>query len=457
MKKILSYSYACAALFSLAACQSEEADIFDKSAAERLNEASSLYASRLTDCQDGWAFEYYANSETSIDTYVKGVGYLMLVQFGKDYSARVGMNNTFTDSKYDEDTSAWEVITDMGAVLSFNTYNRLLHTFSVPEDVKGTSDDETGKGMLGDYEFVMVDVPEGGDWVMLKGKKSKAYSRLTRLSPGTDFSEYISDVQKVQREVLSNNAPNHLVLTAGEKQYNFLMPNKGGELGLTKMWPAGTDSTFTMSLNPLLMTRHVNGSDTTYTIRFRDAIEGSEGKVQEFYYNPASFTFTGQDCEGCFIEGEDPVFFFNEKWANEARFTLARSNDGSDKAKQLISDVFTGYSNIKYTFQNVQLQADGDNAAILSFAYRTNKNASGKANYKFSCSIDGDKLTLSYIEPANNASQTQYNSIEAIQAFCAAMSGTFQIGAGNNPLNLNVISLQSTTDSSLRFMPNYVK
>lgn len=456
MKKILSYSYMCAALLSLAACQSEEEDIFDKSAAERLNEASALYSGRLTDSADGWAFEYFANNTSSVDNYQCGVGYLMMVQFSKDYSARVGMSNPFTDSKYDEDTSAWEVITDMGAVLSFNTYNRMLHTFSVPEDVKGTETDETGKGMLGDYEFVIVDIPEGGNEVLLKGKKSKAYSRLTRVSAGTDFSEYIANVQKVQRDLLSNTAPNHLVMTLGEKQYYFVMPNKGGELGLTKLWPAGTDSTFTMTLNPLLMTRRVENADTTYVVRFRDAIEGSEDSEQEFVYDPKTFTFQGTKGAGN-IAGEDPSFFFWEKWANNARFTLSRSSDGSDKAKQLINDVFNGYSDIKYTFQNVQLQADGDNAAILSFSYRTNKNASGKANYKFSCSREGDNLKLSYVEPVNSASETQYNSIAAIRDFCAATTGTYKIEAGNNPLNFNIISLQSTTDASLRFMPNYLK
>ena len=48
MKKIFSISLLLAAAVAYTSCSpSEEDDIFDKSAAERLNEASDLYSSRL--------------------------------------------------------------------------------------------------------------------------------------------------------------------------------------------------------------------------------------------------------------------------------------------------------------------------------------------------------------------------------------------------------------------------
>ena len=47
MKKILSISLILAAALAFTSCVKEEEDIFDKSAAERLNEASDLYSKRL--------------------------------------------------------------------------------------------------------------------------------------------------------------------------------------------------------------------------------------------------------------------------------------------------------------------------------------------------------------------------------------------------------------------------
>lgn len=459
MNKILSYSLVSfAALATLASCQLEEENIFDLSAAERLNEASDIFSQRLIDGQDGWAFEYYAQPETSLDNYIKGVGYLMLAKFDSNKSVRVGMQNDFTDKKYDEDVSAWQVINDMGAVLSFNTYNRMLHTFSLPEDVKGTSDDETGKGMLGDYEFVMVDVPEGGDYVMLKGKKHKAYSRLTRLAPGTDFKEYISDVQRMQTRLLSNTAPNHLVITVGEKLYNFLMPTKGGELGLTKLWPAGTDSTFTMTLNPLLMTRHVQGNDTTYNIRFRDAIQEADQEltIQEFVFEPSTYLFRAINDESVTIVGQDPVEFFNEVWPAGSKFMFKTNIDGSDKVKSLMSDLVAGYKDIKYTFQNAQLAKNGS-VAEFTISYKTNKNASGKVTYNYNYTQEGETLKLTYTGAANDAAEKQMNSIASIKAFCEALNGTFKIGVGTNPLNLTTLGFSKAEDSNIVFIPSYQK
>ena len=47
MKKIISLTLLLAAGIGFTACVNEEDDLFDKTAAERLNEASALYSSRL--------------------------------------------------------------------------------------------------------------------------------------------------------------------------------------------------------------------------------------------------------------------------------------------------------------------------------------------------------------------------------------------------------------------------
>ena len=75
----------------------EEDDIFDKSAAERLNEASDLYSKRLMASPNGWAMQLYPTTENE---YPYGSGYLLLCRFNKDFSVNVSMNNVFTENKY---------------------------------------------------------------------------------------------------------------------------------------------------------------------------------------------------------------------------------------------------------------------------------------------------------------------------------------------------------------------
>lgn len=463
MKKILSYSlFSAVVALSLASCEQEEAAIFDKSAAERLDEAKDVFTQRIASSQNGWIFEYYGSPETDYDNYVKDVGYLMLAKFNSDNSVVVGMKNMHSSNAYLEDKSLWEVLTDMSAVLSFNSYNKCVHRFSEPENFDGSTSygGDIGKGMLGDYEFIIVDAPEGGDHIMLKGKKHGAYSRLTRLGDdNSSFESYLDDVSSKQKQLLSSAAPNHLVMNVGEKQYYFLMPNKGGDLGLTKLWPAGTDSTFTMVYNPLLMSRRIAGADTTYVVRFRDAIKGTEEsglQAQEFFYDAKTQTFHGQ-AEGISIEGQDASSFFFERWsASQARFTLSRSSNMSEKVKELIAAVNAGYSDVKYTFQNAVLYPTAE-GAMLSLTYRSNKNQSGSVLYKFSCSVDGEVLKLSYLEPNNSAAQTQLNSIKAIADLCNAISGSYTITSGANKLNLTTVCMTKTDDAAFSFEPTYSK
>lgn len=456
MNKFLSYTLvACTAVFTAVSCKYEEEELFDSSAADRLNEASDKYSEYLTGSSDGWAFEYFVQPETDADVYVNGVGYLMLAQFGKDKSVRVGMSNNFTSKKYDEDTSSWEIINDMGAVLSFNTYNRMLHTFSIPEPVADGID--VGKGMLGDYEFVIVDTHESGDYIILKGKKHKAYSRLTRLSPGTNFEEYIKDVQTFQNIILPNTAPNHLVATIGETQYYFIMPSKGGELGLSKIWPAGTDSTFTQEFNPLLTTRMVVGSDTTYHVRFRDPIKGSDNQsAQEFVYNAATQSLVSVDNEAFTIVGDVPASFFDEAWNQKAKFQIRPNTKASDKISDLINSLTAEYKNIKYTLQGVQIQKNNDGASVI-VNFKNNKNASGKVTYDYTCSLSEGVLKLTYNGPHDTASETQYNSLSSLSSLCNVLSGSFNVASGDNALNLSTLKFSKAEDTSVAFTVVYSK
>ena len=197
MKKIFCISLILASALAFSSCVKEEEDIFDKSAAERLNEASDLYSSRLMASPNGWAMQLYPTTQNE---YPYGNGYLLLCRFNADHSVNVSMDNVFSDNKYAEDTSLWEVLTDNGPVLSFNSYNKCLHAFSDPYDLPFTGDkdntiNETGTGAEGDYEFIIVDAPEDASYMMLKGKKRGTYNLLTPIEVGVDYKEYLADVK----------------------------------------------------------------------------------------------------------------------------------------------------------------------------------------------------------------------------------------------------------------------
>ena len=440
MKKILSIIFLGAALFGTTSCVSEEDLLFDKSAAERLNEASSLYSQRLLDSPHGWALEYYAHSTTDEDDPMKGAGFLMMTKFDKDKSVLVAMNNHLTYYYYKEDRSAWEVITDNGPVLSFNTHNDVLHTFSIPEDVPGTAEDETGKGLEGDYEFVMVDVPEGGDYITLKGKKRGAYSRLTKLEEETDFKEYLTDVRTFTDKMFNPKAPNHNIITIGENRYNMIMAQDGGLYGIVKMWPEGTDSTFTKEVLPMIVTRHGVKDAYTYNVRFRSAIKGAnDAAEQEFVYNAASQSFSGKADSKCSIAGPNPNDFMAERLKANATLTFTANMDASDDITSALTAIKNDFAAVKYTFNNVKFRnsEQGFRAAV---AYRNAKKQNVTTYYNFNWKQNTDgSISFEYVSPADESGETLLKSLPSIAEFFKVISDKYNVKSYDNAMDVTTV------------------
>ena len=193
--KILTAALLLGSLVMTTACSNEEDDIFDQSAAERLNAASETYSNLLTAGTGKWAMEYFPTNNT--DRYT-GSGYLMTMKFDKSSAVTVGMKNIFSNNVYREATSMWQVITDDGPVLSFNTWNDNLHQFSQPEDIPfttGSGNNEQGTGVGGDYEFIITSYSEDGKEIYLKGKKRGIYDRLLQLPDTTTLQSYVEDLE----------------------------------------------------------------------------------------------------------------------------------------------------------------------------------------------------------------------------------------------------------------------
>ena len=81
MNKILSLTLLIGAATLMIGCAGEEEDLFDKSAAERLNEMRSIYTSRLEAQPAGWAMQYYPTMNDD--------GYLILADFDANHSVKM--------------------------------------------------------------------------------------------------------------------------------------------------------------------------------------------------------------------------------------------------------------------------------------------------------------------------------------------------------------------------------
>ncbi len=386
----------------LTACTGEEANIFSSSAAERLTEGAAMGEERLTSSPAGWAMEYYPTTDTDAPY---GLGYLMLTDFNADGSVTMAMNNDFSSNSYLEDTSCWEVITDNGIVLTYNTYNQCIHAFCDPEDISSTSSsDETGYGCEGDYEFIMVDIDENDaspEYLTLKGKKRGVYVRLSRLDEGTVFEDYMTDIMAFNSLMFSSSAPNYLVMTLGDDVYQI----DDVASGIPNIYPWGTDDIANESYHPYLTLKH-NGD---YRFRFRDAWESSDGSaVQEFVYDEAQDCFFDVNNSANSICGPVPAEFMIYEMEEGNYWTLRRTSDMGTAASTLFENVYSGLSTMNYTLQYIRFMFS-DSDLVCAFSIKNSKNATSIVSYKFTYAQDGDNITFAYVEPLNSSSSTVYN------------------------------------------------
>ena len=164
MKKTLLF-LALAGLLFTTSCLKDQKDYFDKSSAERLQEVQDQLRDLLAGNQYGWRMEYFiGNSEQD-----RG-GRNLTLKFGEVQDTVCVRSEEYVDSSY---TSHFKLSGDDGPVLSFDTYNSILHKYAVP-----SSSYYEARG--GDFEFLIIEY--SAEKIVLKGKRSGRTSTLYPLS-----------------------------------------------------------------------------------------------------------------------------------------------------------------------------------------------------------------------------------------------------------------------------------
>ncbi len=237
---------------TLVSCKNETDEIFDEDAITRLENARDDFADILTDKGGKWQMEYYANSNEP--------GYVYVMTFKEDGSVTIAGKNEWIGyvegeslkvPTFGSQTSLWDVITDNGPVLSFNSFNKYFHLFADPEDIPSMSDedtDETGYGHEGDYEFDLMKY--SGDTLYITGKKYGIDMIMTRLDAGIDDHVYMDEVVAMADSFFNAKIP----------QVYMNLPNgtrwiiKNGATSLLKMFREGDDEISTAVTHNVIIT-----------------------------------------------------------------------------------------------------------------------------------------------------------------------------------------------------------
>lgn len=460
MKKLHIFSLLFVSALAFTACVNEEDDLFSESAAARLAAAESRYTEILTASPGGWTMEYYPTNDT---LGFKAKGYLMLADFEKDGTVRVGMWNAFSGNWYKEDTSLWDIITDNGPVLSFNTYNKCLHAFSDPHDlpasIQGVSGDDkedvTGLGAEGDYEFVLTNVKANSDIITVKGKKRGSYVRMVKIPEGTNFETYFLALKTFEALYFPSDAINDTYLTVGGRKYVL----SGISTGIASLYPADGDP-ITDTKNYAFVISRIN--DKT-TIRFRKPIVEGDASVQELALNTETYTMDDTEGGDAVLAGPNPNEFFAQKLTGEGALSCYVDRDtehmSSDYAT-IYNDLVTALANSsnKYTINDMVFTKDGE--GTVKFTINLQYRKGGRTNkvnldYRYGMAVTENDVTLTYQEPLNTAAENIASSTPAVPALLNKLSGKFNARGNLTPFVLNEMRMVSAADTKSYFRVYY--
>ena len=174
MKKICLFI----ALSVMISCAHEEDNLFDMSAAQRLNESVKSYHDLLESSEFGWALEFYIGNEDSPTSFVTTTKFY---SGNVDMVAEIQMDENHSMSSYEPTyevfTSKYSVNGEQGIVLSFDTHNLPIHYYTEPYSFLGTNPNGYG----GDFEFCLLKTSEDLDTIYMRGKRYGRDTRLVRI------------------------------------------------------------------------------------------------------------------------------------------------------------------------------------------------------------------------------------------------------------------------------------
>jgi len=150
-------------------CDNNTDLLFDETASQRKEGANKAYNDALKSSEQGWLFQYFPE-ETQ-----KYGGYNYVVKFNQHDSVTVWYEDMADFTK--PETSLYDIISYGGPVLTFNTYNSLMHHFANP-----SASEYLAKG--GDFEFLIMS--NENDVITLKGIKTGNILRMTKLTESAE-------------------------------------------------------------------------------------------------------------------------------------------------------------------------------------------------------------------------------------------------------------------------------
>ena len=408
----------------LGACSRDEESLFDKNASERAQEAMDNANEVLVLPEFGWEMIYFANPDSK--------GYNMIVKFEENGRVIATAKNkeTTNDKILTDSTSTWQVKLDYGPIITFDTYNNVLHAWADSQS--------DGDGLLGDYEFLILSAT--ADRVVLKGKKHSAYCIL-RPMPNMTAEDYFAGCASTLNKYFGNN--NILTLNQGGKLYYL----HNGSTGLFTISGYGLkvpeedvqEYPLCATLDGIMMCYGFNGVKNERLFVYEgDKFVGEEGSI-----------ISAGDLNQLFVSYID----VDKGWITNLSQTTGVVKDAiaafETQLKAATKDNKAKVNSIAYTYSDTVYRYQGSYILRLKFEYKSgSKKTTITCDFAVDMMNNEGSVTVTYKQPANPSATTWYNQdkVSEIKSLIDAALGTFTLAA-EDPIN-PAKSLRMTNDGS---------
>lgn len=442
MKKFLNISLltlVAISTLSLGSCKNEVDEIFDDDAVARLEKAQAEFTEILTSNGGKWQMEYYANS--------KEPGYIYLMTFDKNGSVTISGKNKWISSvdggtmgsiAYGSQTSLWEVVTDNGPVLSFNSFNKYFHLFADPEDIPSMSEedpDETGYGHEGDYEFDLMKY--SNDTLYITGKKYGIDMIMTRVPASVDDEVYMNEVVAMADSFFHAKIPYVYINLPNDTRWIV----KNGATSILKMFREGADEISTAEEHNVIITHDGLSFMEPITLdgyTIRNFIRQADGSLLCRDDNQTTMT----------ADHLSDILLMNTlRW----RLDADKMQGTYASLIQQFASELTAYNKSKFVYAQLDYTGADDTYEII-FNVKRSSTTFKPTFYMKAQRLGDNQVKFTFLPEANAAGELYRQRCPSLESIIQAIgSATFDIDANSllAPVNLKLSDNANSANSLL--------
>jgi len=352
--------------FLLASCVGKEEELFEKSAAQRIQDEVTEVNDLLLSAPNGWVMYYFPTESRT------GVHFLLRFQ-------PYNLVQSFTINKFNQyappykcDTLSeglYKVLPETGAVISFETGIQNIHYFSDPTTIIEEEEATLGVGFGGDFQFRVFSKSE--DKIIIKGVKRGVKLIMRRLADTQDYLEFFQKINSLSANIFNTNAP-QLFISANNSVLE-ITKTKNGMMTYPDEVEVDGDMTEETKNLPYLI------SDNGLILSNVKEVGGL--KLHEFVLNDDQTALIDVDNPDATITG--PVsadYFFTAIDRYKHLWAIAPDEDMSPAFRTAYERVANSFSSVGYTLTQISFRyntTQKKHALYIEFLNSSKKSIGG--------------------------------------------------------------------------------